>query len=189
MRHIPKNGIGCPTYVDGETSSQRQHTDVECERAVQKEVETLLAETRLWRAATSILWVAWAIVQANLDKVLGNFDTLEDDVNPIVPVQTDARFFELTSSRSETYKEHNEPPSVFVDKDKGMNGDSSNIHAAEQIRDTESESEKEVGFDYLGCAQDRVLVFWADVVSLGVVSALELPEDLLRRIKYCDTPK
>lgn len=84
-----------------------------------------------------MLWVAWAIVQANLEK-------------------------ELAEPRLDN--------GVVVKKT--LVGD---------------EAEQEEGpFDYLGCAQDRALVFWGDVVSLGIISVSDLPEKLRKRIKFCN---
>ncbi len=58
--------------IDGsrEPESQHQEDKTGTEPHVDEEVDRLLEETRLWRAATSVLWVAWAIVQANLDNEL-----------------------------------------------------------------------------------------------------------------------
>jgi choline kinase len=131
---------------------------------MEKEVVRLLAETKLWRAATSVLWVAWAIVQADLDKELAQ------------PIFHNGNESETAVARGQ--REHLEEPTA----DEVL----PNTNVVKKTIDGEPAEEEEDAFDYLGCAQDRVLVFWGDIVGLGIVAASELPGKLLQRIKTCD---
>lgn len=50
--------------------------------------------------------------------------------------------------------------------------------------DNNNEEKEEGEFDYLGYAQDRAMFFWGDLISLGVVSKNDLPQELLDKVKY-----
>lgn len=52
----------------------------------------------------------------------------------------------------------------------------------EEIEITENRDE----FDYLSYASDRALIFWGDLIGLGIISKKELPCDLVERIKLLD---
>lgn len=52
--------------------------------------------------------------------------------------------------------------------------------------DEEDENEESDEFAYLSYVQDRALLFWGDVVQLGVVKADDLPEQLRSRLKVVD---
>lgn len=56
------------------------------------------------------------------------------------------------------------------------------IEEANREGDDDQGSEH-VGFDYLAYAQDRALFFWGDCLQLGLISADELPEELIRKVK------
>ncbi|KAI5283220.1 hypothetical protein KEM54_002308 [Ascosphaera aggregata] len=49
--------------------------------------------------------------------------------------------------------------------------------------DDNMESGDEEEFDYLAYAQDRALLFWADLYIMGIVEENELPADMIERIK------
>jgi len=51
----------------------------------------------------------------------------------------------------------------------------------EEILSLTTEDENE--FDYLAYAQERAMFFWGDLLSLGVISAHELPPKLLPKLK------
>jgi choline kinase len=144
---------------------------------VDEEVDRLLQETTLWRAATSVLWVGWAIVQANLNEELAKLDMGNDDNLDVgePPDLGSRRYSGLNEATPST-------GAPFAGAGKCLpNG---NVATA-RIGEKHAAKEKDA-FDYLGCARDRVLVFWGDVLSLGIVSASDLPEQLLQRIKFCD---
>lgn len=53
-------------------------------------------------------------------------------------------------------------------------------NAAKKTAEGEEAERDEGGSDYLGCAQDRVLVLW------GQSKASDMRERLVKRIKFCD---
>lgn len=55
--------------------------------------------------------------------------------------------------------------------------------SAQSAPETEAEAEAEDGFDYLAYAQDRAMIFWADMFALGLVREGELPHSLVEHIK------
>jgi choline kinase len=161
--------------------SQHQGTKVDREHHIQDEVDGLLEETRLWRAATSVLWVAWAIVQANLDKELAERRLPRNKYSAVAAGNNQSKPTGLRSSS------HTGP------EDQSLNIAASSASADEGLQNgyeaktaKGEQAEEEGAFDYLGCAQDRALVFWGDIVSLGIVSASEMPGKLLKRLKFCD---
>jgi choline kinase len=166
---------------------QHQEKEAQVVQCTEAEVDRLLEETRLWRAATSVLWVAWAIVQADLDKELAE-PNLHNCNGTDVGVEHSQgehqkNSTDPSSSQHAKSKDHSAnvaAPSVTADK--GF----PDSNAARSVINRDEAGREEGAFDYLGCAQDRVLVFWGDVVKLGIVSASGLPEKLLKRIKICD---
>lgn len=48
----------------------------------------------------------------------------------------------------------------------------------------EEAADAEVDFDYLAYAQERALFFWGDCISMGLITAEELPAEVRPRIKY-----
>lgn len=49
--------------------------------------------------------------------------------------------------------------------------------------DADVDEEDEGDFDYLAYAQDRVMFFWGDLLSLNLIKPEELPAPLLKHIK------
>jgi choline kinase len=178
----PDSGDGSP-----ESGSQHQKNEDERERRMEEEVVRLLAETKLWRAATSVLWVAWAIVQADLDKELAQ-PILHNGNESETAVARGQRehLEEPTDLRPESHADPNNQFSHVAVPAARADQILPNRNVAKKTIDAEPAGEEEGAFDYLGCAQDRVLVFWGDILSLGIVAASELPGKLLKRIKTCD---
>jgi choline kinase len=183
------HAMSTPGPGDGsrKPDSQHQKNEGERERRMEGEVVRLLEETKLWRAATSVLWVAWAIVQADLDKELaqpifhnGNESETAAARGQIEPLEG------LTDLRPKPHANLNNQSSHMAVPAPRAGEALPNDNAAKKTIDAKLAEEEEGAFDYLGCAQDRVLVFWGDIVSLGIVSASELPGKLLKRIKICD---
>jgi choline kinase len=179
------------TINNSSSSSQLQEFQdhekrAEHERQIEEEVDRLLEEATLWRAATSVLWVAWAIVQANLDKELIEPAICEDDDPDSTLVHDHQKH--RKASMDPSSKTCSEPKRKALETAPSMRaskGVPSGTTAEKMVTGEHSEQEEDT-FDYLGCAQDRVLVFWGDVVNLGIISAAELPERVQRRIKICD---
>ena len=57
---------------------------------------------------------------------------------------------------------------------------------AESARDKRPEDAEENEFDNLGYSRDRALFFWGDMVLLGLVKRVDLPEGLRDEIKIVD---
>ena len=108
------------------------------------EVDRLLHETRLWRAANSAQWVAWGIVQARVP----GLESTEDngDYSPSTPTSRDT------------------PPTTTAFPLEGAFEE-----VEKEIETNEEEQESEEHFYYLAYAQDRALFFWADCVMMGLV--------------------
>lgn len=114
--------VPAPTYKEEEAARQR---------VVEEEVEKLVEEARVWRAASHAVWCVWGIVQAKIRP---------DDVK-----------------KEKLLKEE-----ASVVGDKGDDDDE---------------------FNYLGYAQQRALMFWGDMLMLGLVKHEDADEFVLRNAK------
>lgn len=181
--------MSTPDRGDGSPESDSQHEKIEGERErwIEREIVRLLAETKLWRAATSVLWVAWAIVQADLDRELAQpiFHN-GNESEMAVPRGQREHLEEPTDLRPKSHADPNNQSSHMAVPAARLDEVLPNSDVVKKTIDGEPTEEEEGAFDYLGCAQDRVLVFWGDIVSLGIVAASELPGKLRKRIKTCD---
>jgi len=72
----------------------------------------------------------------------------------------------------------------FQLSDSPEDGATGNVTAGEDGNVEEEETDADGDFDYLAYAQERALFFWGDCVSLGLISAEELPEVVRPKIKY-----
>lgn len=106
------------------------------QRVVEEAVETLLEETRVWRAASHAVWCVWGIVQAKVrPNDVGKGKLFKKDLDA----------------------------------------------AAGDMEDKKEENEDE--FDYLGYAQQRALLFWGDMLELGLVKREDVDEFVLKNAK------
>ncbi|RKF61306.1 Choline kinase [Erysiphe neolycopersici] len=128
-----------------------------CGFEVEKKVNELLEETRIWRAANSCQWVAWGIIQAQVPELLNTLTTRSSSVNIALAAETD-----MVTLSTEKYVQEI--------------GSTNEAEAAEC----------EDGFDYLSYALDRALFFWSDLLRLGIISKEELPSELVERLKVVD---
>jgi choline kinase len=140
-----------------------QEQEAQVEQSIEEETRRLMAETRLWRMASSAFWVAWGIVQA---VVPGMPDLDEDDK---APAGEEAAVLESAT------KEIGDEAAAG---EKG-GADGAGSAAADEPHAEEAEEE----FDYLGYTQERVLFFWGDAIRMGMVRAEELPEEIRSRVK------
>lgn len=120
-----------------------------------------MEEARLWRVANSAHWVAWGIVQA---KVPGMEEALKAEKCPI---------FEAAGMLQNAAEPAAERPTV----------ETSAGASQEYENKGEEEEEEEEDFDYLAYSQDRAMLFWGDVLQLGIVKQEQLPATLLDKIK------
>lgn len=144
------------------------------DEAIEEEVQRLMHETRLWRAANSAQWVAWGIMQANLPKDLAREidcsrgDELELKQTEVLPSN------QLSVDPEEALIQGQ--PRDTVDKRLEI------VEELEEKPEEETEGDAE-DFDYLAYAHERALFFWGDVLQEGVVAEEELPEELRARVK------
>ncbi|KAF2437938.1 kinase-like protein [Karstenula rhodostoma CBS 690.94] len=136
----------------GERYSYHEH-EAQVEQSIENETHRLMAETRLWRMASSAFWVAWGIVQA----VVPGMPDLDDEAKA-APGSAEAGALE--GATKEVRDE-----------------------AAAEEKQSETQTEEEEEFDYLGYTQERALFFWGDAINMGIVKAEELPEEIRPRVK------
>ena len=164
-----------PTQI-AEEEKQRDET-------LEAEIKRLCDETRMWRVANSAQWVAWGIVQA---KVPGMDEALEaqktrtpkpedpadrrvEDEQPLIDQKGPD---DLEAARDATNKQaHNYDEAVPAERSKG---------------EEEGEEDDEEEFDYLAYAQERAMLFWGDILQLGIVKREELPQELLEKVKIVE---
>jgi choline kinase len=127
------------------------------ERSTEAEIERLMEETRLWRIANSAQWVAWGIVQAKIEGM---------DESP-----------EVHENQADDHGELN----MAHESNLGSEGEANGAKA-----DEEEDEDEEEGFDYLAYAQERALLFWGDVLQLGLVKKEDLPAELVQKVKIVE---
>lgn len=162
------SGAGISAFMlDSRTPTGASNYQEEEERRVkevEKQVEMLMAETRLWRIANSAQWVAWGIVQYNIPE-LDAFDAASAVTDSSSPGGPSGIPVPGKMSRS------NSPKHVGV----------AESAVTAQVEEDTVEDDDE--FDYLGYAQERAMFFWGDCVGLGLVRLEELPERVQKEIK------
>ncbi|KAL9095085.1 MAG: hypothetical protein Q9165_002688 [Trypethelium subeluteriae] len=155
---------------DSQRPSEWDKVQETAKESAEEEVNKLLHETRLWRAANSAQWVAWAIVQARLPRPLAREMErwLADAPNCPVSGATPS-FTPMSASfeQSPTPNGATEAPAESLETD-------------DSEGDAEGEAEE---FDYLAYAHERALFFWGDVLQAGIIGEEELPEELRARVK------
>ena len=137
---------------------------------VEREVEKLVKETRYWRIANSAQWVAWGIVQA---KVPGMDEALE--AQKISTPDSENTIMQAPQAQLDS-----DPLSRDI-RQLSQHDQGKRPECSEEVPDEGLEEEED--FDYLGYAQERAMLFWGDVLQLGIVKREDLPEELLNKVK------
>lgn len=151
-----------------------QEQEAQVEQKIEEETRRLMAETRLWRMASSAFWIAWGIVQA---VVPGMPDFDEDDKE--APTAEEAAVLE-----SATKEIRDEAAAEGKQSEVSEKGGSEEGNVKVGVTDhDEPQGEEEEEFDYLGYAQERAMFLWGDAINLGIIKAEELPEEVRRRVK------
>ena len=132
------------------------------EEATESEVQRLIQEARIWRPANSAQWVAWGIVQA---KVPGMNEALE------------ARKFSI---------EKQTLVSDPLTPEMQQMAENSREKRPEEGGAGEEDDGAEDEFDYLSYARERAMLFWGDLLQMGLVKREELPEELRERVKIVE---
>lgn len=142
------------------------------EKELERQVEELMKDVRIWRVANSAQWVAWGIVQAKVPELDdGKFDLISEPSTVASPALTNGT---ISSSPVLVSSPENIEDPVTTD-------------AVDKETDAEVEASEEADeFDYLAYAQDRAMFFWGDMVSLGVVKPEDLPKETLERVRILD---
>ncbi|KAF9734692.1 hypothetical protein PMIN02_003335 [Paraphaeosphaeria minitans] len=154
----------------GERYSYHEH-EAQVEQSIEDETRRLMAETRLWRMASSAFWIAWGIVQA----VIPGMPDFDGDEEKAAPAESATK-----EVRDEAAAEDKEKQSEVSEEDRAgrRNGE---WDAGADADEPQAEEEEE--FDYLGYTQERALFFWGDAIKMGIVKAEELPEEIRSRVK------
>jgi choline kinase len=153
------------------------------EEAVDRQIEALIRDAKLWRGMCSAHWVAWGIVQAKIpemeeelaakprkrdrlvEKVKARLKPLSDPVGEEVRLKREDMKADRPESR-EMEEAHRE-------------GDIEENQDGQEVEEEEDNEE----FDYLAYAQDRAMFFWGDCLQLGLVKEEQLPAELLQKVK------
>jgi choline kinase len=141
------------------------------EEAMEKQIQELLHETKVWRMANSAQWVAWGIVQAKVPELddmpkLSKTAAILDKIKQRIHPQSDPLDPEVKALQED----------VKADRPEGRLQEEAHREGSEEEEDHEE-------FDYLTYAQDRAMFFWGDCLQFGLVKREELPESLLSRLK------
>lgn len=140
---------------DHDPAQNQNYADAEkaAEDLHEAEVQFFMKQTRLWRVINSAQWVAWGVVRA---KVPG----MEEGIA--------AAEAEAAKAKGEEAKsESNDQPEG--------NGET-------KLSEAELDDDMD-GFDYLAYAQDRAMIFWADMLAFNLVKEDELPAHVVEHVK------
>ncbi|KAJ4291978.1 hypothetical protein N0V90_009876 [Kalmusia sp. IMI 367209] len=155
-----------------------QEQEAQVEQKIEDECRRLMAETRLWRMASSAFWIAWGIVQAT---VPGMPDFDENDKK----AQTSEEGAVLDSATEEIKDEAAaEEKQSEVSEGKKIDVESGKPEA--DVADHNESQDEEEEFDYLGYTQERSMFLWGDAIKLGIIKAEELPEEVRSRVKIVE---
>lgn len=152
-----------PTFNldDHDPAQTQKYADAEkaAEDIHEAEVQFFMRQTRLWRVINSAQWVAWGVVQA---KVPG----MEEGI--------------AVAEAEKAGHENN-------NGNGNSNGSTEHHPQSEHNSETKAPApEAEVDaddFDYLAYAQDRAMIFWADMLAFGLVKEDELPGHVVEHVK------
>ncbi|KAH0561943.1 hypothetical protein GP486_003350 [Trichoglossum hirsutum] len=131
------------------------------DQEIEREVERLIQDARLWRAANSAQWVAWGIVQAHIPGIGDDLKTTGDALGG-------------GPEQGVTHQISTPVPASAGE---------ATLTEASQGEDLNPNMSDEDEFDYLAYAQERAMFFWGDLLNLGIISTDELPSQLLLKLK------
>ncbi|KAJ4360505.1 uncharacterized protein N0V89_001070 [Didymosphaeria variabile] len=151
-----------------------QEQEAQVEQSIEEECRRLMAETRLWRMASSSFWIAWGIVQA----VVPGMPDLDDEEKQ-APATEEVAVLESVTKEVKDEAAAEEKQSEVSKKKEHAGGEK--VEA--DVADSDELQAEEEEFDYLGYTQERALFFWGDAIKLGIVKAEELPDEIRCRVK------
>lgn len=152
------------------------------EEQVERDIKSLLLETRLWRMANAAFWITWGIVQANIPEL--------DD--PPKKSKTERIVSALERARDHLYAQSDPLDQDVKELQEASKHDRPETRSQEDAHNEGDNHSKEDGteeeeveeFDYLAYSQDRAMLFWGDCLQMGVVKKEDLPESLIKQIKW-----
>ncbi len=145
---------------------------------MERQIDDLILDAKLWRGMCSAHWVAWGIVQAKVPEMEvpkpreSKTDRLIGKVKAHLKPLSDPLDEEVLAKQQE----------AMMDRPEGREIEESHREGDDDEDEEEKEGENEE-FDYLAYAQDRAMFFWGDCLQLGLVQKEELPEELLGKVK------
>jgi choline kinase len=139
------------------------------EKKMEKDIERLLHETRLWRIACSASWVAWGIVQAKVPEL---DEPPRKSIASSVIDKVKATLHPQSDPMDEEEREHKED--AKHDRPEGR---------AQEEAHHEGDEEQDDEFDYLAYAQERAMFFWGDCLQMGLVKDEDMPEGTRKMLK------
>ena len=166
----PPSSIGSTSSLTQKYDDSIYYAEEERKREaeIDRQVNALLEETRIWRLANSAQWVAWGIVQAKVPELDGEAPGSPETITALERVESPGPIADDAVRASAAADKRPE----------GLHAEAlRNGESEEKIEtDVDVEAEEEDEFDYLAYAQHRALFFWADVVALGLMTREELPD-------------
>jgi choline kinase len=141
------------------------------EEAMEKQIQELLHEAKVWRIANSAQWVAWGIVQAKVPEL--------DDMPKLSKT---AAILDKIKQRIHPQSDPLDPEVKALQEDGKASRPEGRLQEEAHQEGSEDEDDHEE-FDYLTYAQDRAMFFWGDCLQFGLVQEEELPESLRSRLK------
>ncbi|RFU34029.1 hypothetical protein B7463_g2282, partial [Scytalidium lignicola] len=147
------------------------------EKELERQVEELMKEVRIWRVANSAQWVAWGIVQAKVPELDDAKSDLTSDASTVTsPITVPLNGATIDPSREMVKSPEAINESASLDLNPVNNGADADHEIPEETDE----------FDYLAYAQDRALFFWGDAVSMGIIKREELPSEIVERIRVLE---
>lgn len=160
---------------------------------IEGEVQRLMAETRIWRMASSSHWIAWGVVQAKIPGLPEFSEPSKDSKLPQDANATDSEESEETMKlQDKEEKQQQKPMSDPLDADARAAAEDiaakrpDDYAKPEEEKGEEDMEEEEEEFDYLSYAYERALFFWGDAVRLGFIGREELPENIRDKIRLVE---
>lgn len=152
------------------TSTLNNSTNLEdLDQDISSTTQRLMRETRLWRPANTAQWVAWGIVQATIPELANESGDDESD---------DQEGKRERGLRPELESEHDNETTNDIQSDSGK--------SEKKNAGNDTTTTCVTDFDYLSYARDRALLFWGDLVALGIVDEKELPDEVRSRLKMVE---
>jgi len=160
------------------STAQKSYAEEEAWRQMDldRQLEDLMQEVKIWRLANSAQWVAWGIVQAQVPEI---------DPTHITDSSTTTSPTEMTAEPALSQPNGHASHGSNDKRPEGLVAEALKDGATIEEAELEGQGETDE-FDYLSYAQDRAMFFWGDAVSLGFVKKEDLPPAVQQRLKIVE---